>query len=207
VRVLAPPSPAELAARSAHRAAAATAKINLQPEEYAARYREQFSDRLWLHALGYAGLLYVLVLAVYFSWTSWLGYQTRGVEAQVAAISGEYTNTIQLKAKLSVLQQRSQLKYAALDSWQLVAQELPAAVTLQRSSFVDGRKVVLSGQVDAADTQKLIDFYDALRKVKLHGQPFFNASSDAGDQLSYRQTGTTVTWNFSLALVQSEEAP
>ena len=68
------------------------------------------------------------------------------------------------------------MKYAALDCWQLVAQELPPVVTLQRSSFADGRKLTLSGQVDAADTQKMTDFYDALRKAKLKDQPVFDVS-------------------------------
>jgi hypothetical protein len=200
VRVVTPLMPAELAARSANRVTAAVSQVNLQPVEFAVRYREQFYDRLWLHALGYAGVLYALVLAVYFCCVSWLGYRTRGVEAQVAAISGEYTNTIQLKAKLGVLQQRSQLKYAALECWKLVAQELPAAVTLQRMSFADGRNLTLSGQVDAGDTAKLSDFYEALHHAKLHDQPAFSVQ----EPLSYHQMANTVTWNFTLELLNAE---
>ena len=203
VSVITPPLPAELAARSASRVAAAVSKVNLQPAEFAARYREQFYDRLWLHALGYAGVLYALVLAVYFCWVSWLGYQTRGVESQVSAISGEYTNTIQLKAKLGVLQQRSQLKYAALECWKLVAQELPAAVTLQRMSFAEGKNLLLNGQVDAADTAKLDDFYKALQNARLHDQPAFGVL----EPLTYHQVANTVTWNFTLELLNAEADP
>ena len=108
-------------------------------------------------------------LVIYFCAVGWLGFQTQKVEGQVAAISNDYTNAVQLKARYGILKERSQLKYAALDCWQLVAQELPPGVALQRSSFVDGRKLTLNGSVDAADTQKLIDFYDALRKAKLNG--------------------------------------
>jgi hypothetical protein len=93
------------------------------------------------------------------------------------------------------------LKYAALDCWQLVAQELPSVVTLQRSSFADGRKLTLSGQVDAADTQKMTDFYDALRKAKLKDQPAFAVS----EQLMFHQQGNMVAWNFALELLHSEE--
>ena len=57
VRVTPPPTPAELAGRSATRATASEAKVHLQPEEFSTRYREQFFDRLWLHGLGYAGLI------------------------------------------------------------------------------------------------------------------------------------------------------
>jgi hypothetical protein len=205
VEVAAPPSPAELAGRSAKRAAASVAKVNLQPPEFSARYREQLFDRLWLHGLGYAGAVYAVALVIYFCAVGYLGYRTRGVESRVAAISNTYTNAIQLKARLGVLQQRSQLKYAALDCWQLVAQDLPSSLTLLRSSFVDGHKLALNGQVDAADTQKLIDFYDALRKVKHNGQPMFNVGSDSGDQLTYRQQGgDKVVWNFGLELLHVE---
>ena len=66
----------------------------------------------------------------------------------------------------------------------------------------------MNGQVNADDTQKLIDFYDALRKVKLKEQPMFNANPGSGDQLVYRQQGSTVVWNFGLELLHTEaEAP
>jgi hypothetical protein len=204
VQVTPPPSPVELAQRSAKRAANSAAKVHLQPAEYSARYREQFFDRLWLHGLGYAGVLYAVGLAIYFCAVGWIGYQARNVEGDVAKISNSYTNAIQLKARLAVLQERSQLKYAALDCWQLVAQELPPSITLQRSSFVDGRKLSLSGQVDKADTQKLIDFYDALRKAKHNDQPMFNSTPDAGDQLAFRAQGDKDSWSFSLQLLHTD---
>jgi hypothetical protein len=207
VQVVAPPAPAELALRSAKRAVASVSRVNLQPAEFAARYREQFFDRLWLHGLGYAGLLYAIGLAVYFCAAQWEGFQMTRVESSVAAISNDYTNAIQLKARLAVLQRRAELKFAGLDCWQLVAQELPATVTLQRFSLVDGSRLMLSGQVEAADTQKLIDFYDALRKIKKDNLPFFSASTDSGDQLSYHQSANLVAWNFALVLLHVEEEP
>jgi hypothetical protein len=141
---------------------------------------------------------------MYFCAVGWLGYRTHNVESQVAAISNDYTNAMQLKVRYGILQERSQLKYAALDCWQVVAQELPVGITLQRSSFADGRELALNGSVDAADTQKLIDFYDALRKAKLNGQPMFDATPGSGEQLTYRQQGPTVAWNFALDLLHSE---
>jgi len=204
VQVVPPPAPAELAGRSAKRAAASTATVTLQPPEFAERYREQFFDRLWLHGLGYAGLLYAIGLVIYFCAVQWEGFKARGVESQVAAISNDFTNSIQLKARLGVLQERAQLKFAALDCWQMVADELPTSVTLQRSSLVDGSKLVLSGSVDSADVLKLSDFYDALRKKKKDNQPFFKE----GDPLSYHSAGNTaMSWNFSLELQHVETEP
>jgi hypothetical protein len=202
VQVIPPPTPAELAGRSATRATASEAKVHLQPEEFSTRYREQFFDRLWLHGLGYAGLIYAIGLVIYFCAASWEGYKARGMESQVAALGGSYTNAVQLKARLGLLEERTQLKYAALDCWQLVAENLPAAVTLQRCGFADGSRLTLSGQVDAGDSQKLTDFYNALRKATKDGKPFF--SSEGGEQLSFQQSGNMVHWSFGLILAHVE---
>jgi len=207
VETTAPPALADLAARSARRAATAESKAALQPPDFAERYHEQFVDRLWLHGLGCAGAVYAVCVVIYLCAAQWEGFKANKVEGQVAQISDQYTNAIQLKARLAVLQERSQLKFAALDCWELVARELPAALTLQRSSFVDGNKLTLNGQVDAADTQVLIDFYDTLRKAKKNGQPFFNPNPDSGDALTYRQQANTVAWNFTLQLMHGEEQP
>ena len=203
VQIVAPPAPVELAARTAQRAAAA-GKSNLLPAEFTARYHQQFVDRLWLRGLAYAGLAYAVFLVLYFCAVGVQGFRTRSVEAQVAAIHGSYMNALQLKARYEVLKERQLLKYAALDCWRLVAQELSPELSLSRSSFTDGHKMSLGGQVAAADTQKIIDFYDALRKAKLNGQPLFDARPASGDQLVYRQAGDKVTWNFALELKHVE---
>ena len=201
VRVVAPPAAAELAARTAKRAAAA-GKSNLLPAEFTTRYHQQFVDRLWLRALAYTGIAYAVAVAVYFGAVAVLGFQTGRMEKQVVAGNGDYTTAMQLKARYEVLKERQLLKYAALDCWQLVAQELPPGISLQRSSFVDGRKVSLNGQVAADAIPNIINFYDKLRKVKLNGLPVFDPNS--GEQLTYRQTGNQVSWNFSLELLHPE---
>jgi hypothetical protein len=202
VHLTTPPTPVELAARSATRTATTEARVRLQPAEFSERYREQFQDRLWLHALGYAGVIYAIVLVIYFSLATWTSYQAGSVEHQVAAISGSYTNAVQLRARLAVLQERSELKFAALNCWKLVAEELPASVSLQRSSFLNGGRLMLSGQVDPADIQKLSDFYEHLRKARIEDKPYFN--TDGGDPLSYVQHGNMVSWNFTLELSHVE---
>lgn len=205
VRVTPPPPAAELAGRSALRVAASPAAIQLQPEEFTTRYREQFRDRLWLHGLGYVGLMYAVGLVIYFSAAAWEGHQARAVEAQVAALGNSYTNAIQLDAKLGILEKRERLKYAALDCWELTAENLPAAVTLARTGFADGSKYTLSGQVGQGDVKQLIDFYQALRNApdKQTGKPFFKATSE--NTLTYHSQGaSTMSWSFTLELAQSE---
>ena len=204
VKISPPPAPAELAARTATRATTTTSNINLLPAEFTTRYHQQFVDRLWLRGLVYAGLAYAVGLLIYFGAVSVLNYQTHGVEQKVVSLGGSYTNALQLKARFGVLQERSQLKYAALDCWQLVAQELTPGIELKRTSFADGRKLSLSGQVASTDTQKLLDFYDALRKAKLNGQTMFDPNPGTGDQLVYRQQSGSVVWNFGLELQHGE---
>jgi len=84
-----------------------------------------------------------------------------------------------------------------------VADQLPAGISLQRFSFGDGHKLSLNGTVTPDQITPITDFYDALRKAQLNGQPMFVVNG--GDPLSYRQNGNQVTWNFSLELRRAEE--
>jgi hypothetical protein len=204
VSVSTPPAPAELAAGTAKRAAAAE-KSNLLPAEFTAQYHQQFVDRLWLRGLAYAGLTYAVFLAIYFCAVSILGYRTTQVESAVAKISNDYTNAMQLKAQLAVLQERQQLKYAALDCWQLVAQELPLQISLQRFSFADGRRMALSGTAPQDQVDTLFDFNTALKKTKINDQFVFDQQT--GETVNPRLSGDQEMWSLSLDLVHSEAEP
>ncbi len=195
----------ELAAHTVRRAASADASnAALLPAEFSARYREQFFDRLWLHGLFATGIFYAACVAVYFCATTVLGFQTGKVEQQVSAISGSYTNALQLKARYEVLKERQDLKYAALDCWKLVAEKLPAGISLQRFSFGDGRRLSLNGTVFSGQITQITEFFDALRNAQLNGQPMFNL--EGGDQQpNYRDSGNQASWNFSLELRHTEE--
>ena len=199
-----PPMPLpELAAHTARRATMADgSNPALLPADFSERYHQQFVDRLWLRGLMATGVLYAIGVVIYFCATGVLGYQTGKVEQQVASISGSYTNTQQLIARCKVLQERQDLKYAALDCWKLVSDNLPAGISLQRFSFGDGHKLGLSGTATPDQITPITDFYDTLRKSQLSGKPMFVVSG--GDPLSYRQNGSQVTWNFSLELRRAE---
>jgi len=201
VAVSAPLAAQELAAGTALRAAASE-KSDLLPAEFTARYHQQFVDRLWLRGLAYAGVAYAVFLVIYFCAVSVLNFRTTGVESQVAALGGSYTNALQLKARFEVLKERQQLKYAALDCWQLVAQQLPPGLSIQRFSFANGQSVTLGGQAD--DINKIIDFNDAMRKLKVNDQQVFNPVPDVGDQLTYRTIGNQSSWSFGLQLLRVE---
>jgi hypothetical protein len=202
VKVSQPLAAADLAARTARRAAqAAPTTAALLPAEFSNRYREQFRDRLWLHGLYAAGIIYVIYVAFYFSASTWRGYQAGQVEQQVAALSDDYTNTIQLKARYAVLQERQNLKYAALDCWKLVADNLPEGITLQRFGFGDGQTLSLNGTTTQDQIDSLYSFNTTLKAAKLNGQPMFKDAEPP----AWHQYQNNVTWSFSLKLQHTEK--
>jgi hypothetical protein len=207
VRVTQPPAAAELAARTARRAASASGAA-LLPAEFSARYHQQFVDRLWLRGLIATGIVYAIGVVVYFCATTMLNYKTIAVERQAAQLGDSYTNVLELKARYAVLSQRQQLKYAALDCWKIVAEQLPAGLSLQRSSFSDGQKLTLSGVCSQDQISQISDpgkFYDAVRKAKLDGQDVFELS--AVEPLIWNQSGNLVNWHFTLQLKHAEDMP
>ncbi len=210
VRVSQPLPPADLAGHTARRAAAASERANLLPAEFSARYHQQFVDRLWLHGLGIAGVLYAVALAVYFAAAGFLSYRAHNVEQEVAKISNDYTNAIQLKARYGVLKERQELKYAALDCWKAIAEQLPEGISLQRFSFADGSKLTLNGTCESDQIGLITEkggFYDSVRKAKLNGQPMFNPKPNSSEQLTYRTMANKATWNFGLELQHTEGEP
>ncbi|MGD0252305.1 MAG: hypothetical protein ABSC01_06365 [Verrucomicrobiota bacterium] len=210
VRVSPPLPPADLAGRTARRAAAASERANLLPAEFSARYHQQFVDRLWLRGLGAAGILYAIGVVIYFCATGFLAMQTHQVEQAVADNSSNYTNAMQLKARYGVLKERQELKYAALDCWKVIAEQLPEGISLQRFSFADGSKLSLNGTCDSDQIDLITGkggFYDSVRKAKLNGQPMFDPNPNSSDQLTYRTAGNTVTWIFGLELQHTEAEP
>jgi hypothetical protein len=207
VKIVAPPATADLAARTAKRAAAST-KSQLLPEEFTGRYHEQFVDRLWLRGLLYAGVVYAAYLVVYFCAVGVLGFKTGKLESQVASLGGAYTNALQLRARFGVLKERQQLKYAALDCWQTVAEALPQGVNIQRFSFTDGKHLALSGTCSPDQIGLISDpnaFYDSVRYAKQKDQPIFVQPAAPSDQFFFRQQGNLIYWNFGLELQHAEE--
>jgi hypothetical protein len=204
---VAPPLPsAELAARTAQRAAAANSRAALLPAEFPARYHQQFVDRLWLRGLAAAGVLYTIGVVIYFCATGVLAYRTHAVERQVAALSGSYTNVMELKARFDVLKERQGLKYAALDCWKTVAELMPTNITLQRFSFADGKKLSLSGTAPADQVNTLLNFNTIMQKATNQNQPMFDLQG--GEPVTpHHGPGNTVTWSFSLQLQHTEQLP
>jgi hypothetical protein len=201
VEVTHPLQSADLAAHTARRAAAAMG-TGLLPLEFSARYRQQFHDRLWLHGLYTAGVLYLIFVAIYFAATTVLNYKTTGVEQQVRALGNSYTNVMQLQAEYHVLQERDQLKYAALDCWKIVAEKLPETITLQHFAF-SGDKLMLSGTAPQDQFNELLNFNSEMKKATgADGKPMFNGGEDVNPRIA----GDNLNWMFTLQLANAEAA-
>ncbi len=199
-----PLPPAELAAHTARRAATAKGAA-LLPAEFTDRYHQQFVDRLWLRGLLATGILYAIGVMIYFGATTLLNYKTVAVEQQAAQLGDSYTNVLQLKARYELLTERERLKYAALDCWKIIADNLPADLTLQRASFAGGQKLSLNGICPQDEIALISDpgkFYDAVRKAKNNGQDMF--TSTPVESLIWNQNGTNVNWRFTLQLANKE---
>jgi hypothetical protein len=178
----------------------------LLPAEFPVRYHQQFVDRLWLRGLMATGGLYAIGVVIYFCATGVLAYRTHDVERQAAALSGSYTNVMELKARYDVLQERQELKYAALDCWKAVAERMPTNITLQRFSFADGKKLSLSGTAPADQVNTLFNFNTTMQKATNQNRPMFDLQG--GEPVTpHKGAGNTVTWSFSLQLQHAEKLP
>jgi hypothetical protein len=205
VSVSPPLTPADLASRTARRVAQAGTHpaAALLPAEFSDRYREQFRDRLWLHGLYAAGIVYLIFVAFYFSMAALAEHKQGMVEGQVRGLSMQYTNAMQLQARYALLQQRQSLKFAALDCWKLVADNLPEGITLQRFGFGNGETLTLNGTTSQDQIQSLYHFSSAMQSSKMpDGHPMFKLTG--GEPLAWRQYQNNVTWSFSLQLQQGE---
>ncbi len=203
-QVSAPRPPLETAALTATRATQAEAQANLLPPEFSTRYQQQFVDRLWMGSLGAVIGLYILGVAVYLVALGVAVLRTQSVEHEAAELGPAYTNAMSLKARYEVLQDRQELKYAALDSWQALAELLPQGVTLDGFNFSDGKRLSLSGTAPNEQQQDLFRFDGALRKFEKDGLPLFGAP---GESMSMHSTGpnaATVNWNTVLELKRVE---
>lgn len=204
VQVFTPPPPMDLAAQTARRASDAT-DAGMLPAEFSERYRQQFHDRLWLRGLYATGIFYAIAVAIYFVATTFYGYQTRTVEQQVANIGTTYTNVLRTKARYEVLKQRDDLKYAALDCWKIVAEQLPESITLQRFSFSGGQRLTLSGTTKPDQIETLLTFNSVMQKATLNGKPMFTLVG--GDPVNPAIRNDVVQWSFSLILANTGENP
>ena len=204
VDVEAPLPPADAATLTANRAARSDGGTSLLPAEYTRRYHQEFVDRLWIRGLGSLLAVYVLGVVIYFAALEVQDYRTGKVETAVRGLSTTYTNTLQMRAKMEVLQTRQALKYASLDCWKATAELLPESLTLQTLEF-DGEKKTLriSGSAPADQGNQVLSFSEAMKKASLpDGQLLFENVEVPARTLNPDRA--TLNWHFSCDLRRGE---
>jgi hypothetical protein len=205
VEVIAPVPAQDLAALTARRAAHGESAANLLPAEFATRYQQEFQDRLWGRGLLAALAIYGVALAIYFVALTVFSTVTDKAENHANELSKDYTNSVQRAGLLGVLKERQDLKFAALDCWDAVAQNMPEGLTLDTMNFNDGKSLSLRGTVPTDQVTAVTDFYDKLRKWKVQGQELFDPNGGELPGTKVAQGGATVDWHFSLDLKRAEK--
>jgi hypothetical protein len=205
LKLSAPLAERDLAALTARRSAQTEPRANLMPPEFSVRYQQQFVDRLWMRGLMAAFAIYCVVLAIYGARLGYASYLTSGVESEVASLGQAYTNSIQLRDKYKVLKDRQDLKYAALDCWNAVAERLPRDATIESISFSDGKKFLVNGTAPTGMFKALLDFEADMRKVTVNAQLLFDPRGGENIQISAPSAGSSVvSWHLTLELQRSE---
>jgi len=193
------PLPQEkLAALTARRGTGEDLRTNLLPPGYTARYKQQFIDRLWMRGLGAVLMVYVALAAVYLGWVEFAKWRYNRVQNQIISLGPTYTNTLQLEARVTVLQEQMDLQFAALDCWKAVADYLPPELMLNSLSLDRGRKLTIFGAAASGDVNMVHDFNNAMLKAMGRNQPLFKTVGPPG--IVPMAGGQQVNWNFACEL-------
>ena len=186
-----------LAHFSARRATRDEAGVNLLPVEFAARYRQQFVDRLWMRGLGAVVALYLVGVMVYMVTLQVRGMQASRLSSEVAGLANTYTNVLRLRERVQVLQEQLNLKYAALNCFKITAELLPADFNLVNLQFGGGNRLALTGNAPTGQEQQVIDFNDAMRGATIENQRLFR---DVTPPTFPSRAGQALNWNFECRL-------
>jgi hypothetical protein len=191
-----------LAGRTARRVATHGASTNLLPPEFASRYRQQFVDRLWMRGIGSLVALYVLGVLVYFGFVQVAAWRHGGIQDKLASLGQTYTNTLQLRERLRVLQDTLELQYAALDCYKSAADTLPSELTLNSITFERGRRVTFFGTSGAEDRAKINEFNSKMIEYAVRGQRLYSKVNPPNSGSPNPQAA--MTWNFSCDLKRTD---
>jgi hypothetical protein len=195
--IVAPMPEEQLVARATERCAG-NPSTNLLPPEFATRYRQRFVDGLWMRGLFVVLSAYVIGVIIYFGMLYMLKLKFDDVKKDLAGVSVNYTNALKDQAQYQILQDRAELKFAALDCWKAVAENLPESISLNDVYF-DRNKFELSGMVTADDIGDVDKFNETMRQIadpNRSGQNLFSEVSAP----TIRAGPVTAEWHFNCTL-------
>jgi hypothetical protein len=200
IEIIAPVPEAQLVTRSALRCAK-DPTTNLLPPEFVTRYRQMFVDGLWMRGVFTLLGLYIVGVLIYFGALYALKLKYNRVKADVASLNTYYTNAMKDSAELQILKDRQELKFAALDCWKAVAENLPESVSID-SVYFDRQKFELRGTASAEEQDAVFKFNDALRHTLNPNRAEQTLFADVATPV-IKITGNTVRWSFDCQLKES----
>lgn len=173
---------------------------SLVPPEVTARHRNQLIDRLWIKGLGNIGGMYLFCVFCYILALKFQEHRLDDTQSEAVALGKSYTNTLQLKEKVEIIQSQIDLRFAALNAWRAAVERLPESMTLTSLSFEKGRTLKLLGTVPTTSQSDVIQFNSDLMKARVDGQPLFGSVKPA----NFRSSGASSTWDFDAELRRTE---
>jgi len=197
IQIVPPASPKELAALSALRCGSAAPSTSLLPPEFSARYHQQFVDRLWMRGLMTVLALYILGVLFYFGMLYVFEMQATKAKNILASMGPAFTNSVRDVEQIHILETRQLLKYAALDCWKAVAENLPDSMTVETMYFQRG-KLELQGSYQSDSVEQVGTFNEALRSAtdpNRHEALFTDVSPP-----NTKKSGDKGVWSFNCTL-------
>lgn len=201
-----PPSSEALATLGARRAARSDSQADLLPEAHRVRYRQQYVDGMWMKGVGFAVMLYIFGVLIYFVRLEWMHRDNITVQTQLRSMSLQYTNVLKMQAKMEILQEQIDLKFSALECLRIISEELPTELTLDTFNFQKGKTLSLYGKVATLDQNKVTEYHAALISARIGEQPLFAAVSDPSITAGRgrgRSASTDSRWSFNCELARS----
>ncbi|MBL9138035.1 MAG: hypothetical protein JNK85_19365 [Verrucomicrobiales bacterium] len=198
------PADAELAAASVRRAFRDLNAGNLLPAEQAARYRQEFTDRLWMGGLLALAAAYLVCVLIYLGAVEVQKFRQGRMADQLAAVNQQYTNTLRLKAQAQVLQETVNLRYAALDCWLATVEAMPEDLSLENLTFSGGQSLVISGTAPADRESKITEFWQALKRKVVGNTNLFSEVQLRPTSLKTLQGVPQIQWSFNCRIQRPE---
>ena len=178
----------------------------LVPEEVTAKERAAFVDRVWMRGLGGLFVTYLFAVFIYLGFLNWKKYQLDELKGNAVGLGRQYTNTIQLKEQVAVLQEQIGLKYAALDAWLAAVEALPSSMTLTQFDFRKGTTLDLTGSVPSENQADVTAYTKKLQEAKSNDQALFAKVAVVRVDATRAGVAGGAVWNVNAEL-RKVEAP
>jgi hypothetical protein len=109
---------------------------------------------------------------------------------------------MRLTARIQVLQEQSNLRYAALDCWKGTTETLGPDLTLSSITFQKGKNLNLTGT--ATEASQVTDYMESLNKVGTGTAPLFSKVNLRSSQTRPGPHGSQTVWNIECELQRQE---